>query len=161
CLLPAILLLVLYRYELRLVRRTTALALLGLRQSALFFLLFILCLQPVLARTPKEELSSRVLVAVDRSESMDARDPQRSPLGKLFLARALKWSGDLCSDKDLDDWIQGYQEKGAPEWVARDEFPDEPAQRRQLAETRRRQHDRVCQRIDNLTRSEMTQKLLA
>ena len=50
CLAPAVLMIWLYRYELNLVRRVTALALLALRLAVLVFLLFVLCLQPVVAR---------------------------------------------------------------------------------------------------------------
>src|SRR5258708_21545447 len=76
CVVPAVLMVSLYRYELKLVRRATALGLLALRLGALSFLLFILGLQPVVAHVPVESLPGRVLIAVDHSDSMEARDPQ-------------------------------------------------------------------------------------
>ena len=82
-------------------------------------------------------LPGRVLVAVDRSDSMDVADPQRPPVEKLRLARALKLAGDLCSDLQLAEWIQQYEQKNdGPVWVAADEYPDDPARRRQLADSR-------------------------
>jgi hypothetical protein len=161
CLVPIALLVALYRYELRLVRRGVAVGLLTLRLGVLAYLLFILCWQPILAWTPVEALPSRVLIAVDRSDSTNAADPQRSTLDKLLLARALHLASDLCSDRELDGWIRAYQEGKTPQWVGREEFPEEAGSRQQLAEARRRQHDQVCRRIDNMTRSQIAQKLLA
>src|SRR5262245_51150235 len=64
---PAALVLWLYRYELRLVRRTAALGLLTCRLLVLLFLFLVVCLQPVVACAVREELPGRVLVALDRS----------------------------------------------------------------------------------------------
>ena len=138
----------LYRYELRLVRRSAASALLALRLILLFFLLFVVCFQPILARTRTEDLPGRVLIAVDRSASMDVADPQRPAAEKLRLARALKLAGDLCSEAQLDDWIRQWEEKkNGPDWG------------RTGAEERSR-HDRVCERVDSLTRTQAGRRLL-
>src|SRR4051794_9826291 len=83
---PVALVVLLYRYELRLIRRGAAIGLLGLRLLVLLLILFLLGLQPVYARTHTEELPGRVLVAVDRSDSMDVTDPQRPAVEKLRLA---------------------------------------------------------------------------
>src|SRR5207245_1748217 len=91
----------LYRYELRLVRPWAARALLTLRLAVLLFLLFVVCFQPIVARSVTEELAGRVLIAVDRSASMDVADPQRPALEKLRLARALKLAGDICADSQI------------------------------------------------------------
>src|SRR5712692_3637472 len=53
----------LYRYELRLVRRSAALALFMLRLVVLFFLFFVISFQPIVARSTTEELPGRVLIA--------------------------------------------------------------------------------------------------
>src|SRR6266851_4179453 len=134
CMAPAVLMISLYRYELKLVRRATALGLLALRLGILLFLLFILGLQPVVAHVSVESLPGRVLIAVDHSDSMDATDPQRSPLEKLLLARALNLAGDLCTDQELGSWIQAYRDQRTTEWVGLDEFPGDPEQRQHLAE---------------------------
>src|SRR5262249_41145998 len=89
-LVPILLVLWLYRYELRLIRRLTALLLLGLRLAVICLLWLLIALQPVVARSTSEDLPGRVLIAVDRSGSTEVTDPQRTVLEKLRLARALK-----------------------------------------------------------------------
>ena len=49
---------------------------------------------------------------------MNARDPQRSPMDKLLLARSLNLARDIGSDHELARWIQAYRENRTPEWVA-------------------------------------------
>jgi hypothetical protein len=158
CLVPVALVL-LYRYELRLIRRPVAVALLALRLLVLFVLLFVAFMQPIMARSFHEDLPGRVVIAIDRSGSMDVTDPQRPAVDKLRLARALKLAGDLCLDAQLDAWIRQYDEKGRAEWVADGDAPEDPARRRQLQEDRRL-HDLVCQRVDALTRAQLSQKVL-
>src|SRR5262245_36650071 len=75
---PLVLLVTLYRYELRLVSRLTAFALFALRFVVVVLVLALVCLQPIYAHERKRDLPGRVLVAVDRSLSMDIRDPQRA-----------------------------------------------------------------------------------
>jgi hypothetical protein len=142
-----IVLVLLARYELRLVRRSTALVLLTFRLAGLATLLFLIGFQPIVSRTETDELPGRVLIAVDRSESMDVADPQRPAVEKLRLARALKAATDLCPDALLDQWIDDYETKGSPEWAADGE--------------RRWQHDQVCWRIDSLSRMQIGHKVLA
>ncbi len=89
CLVPLVLVLLLYRYEMRLVPPVVALGLLFGRFLVIGALLFLVLLQPVLGSSTTVELPGRVLVAVDRSDSMDVSDPQRDPADKLRLARAL------------------------------------------------------------------------
>lgn len=160
CLLPVILVLWLYRYELRLVSRTVALALLALRLVVIVLLLLVITLQPVAARPVVEQTPGRVVIAVDRSASMDVADPQRSTLDKLRLARAFHLGRDLCSDLQLDEWITQHDKDGSPRWVAENEYPDDAERRRKLADERRRQHDEVCRRVDVLTRSQLAQRIL-
>jgi hypothetical protein len=113
-----------------------ALGLLTLRLLVLLLLLVLTGFQPIVARASREELPGRVLLAVDRSGSMDLADPQRPVADKLRLARALGVARDLASDSQLDDWIRGTQ----------------PTDRQLL--------DRVCQRIDTLTRAQIGQRVL-
>src|SRR5947209_13279735 len=82
------LLLWLYSYEVRLVRPTTAIGLLALRGAVLALLAF-LCLQPNISRPARETITGRVLVALDRSDSMAVTDPQRDNADKIRLARGL------------------------------------------------------------------------
>jgi len=84
----------LYRHELKLVPRRFALVLLALRLALVALLFLVAGLKPSLARTVSETVPSKVLVAVDRSDSMSIADPQRSPDEKLQLATGLKYSQD-------------------------------------------------------------------
>jgi len=163
CLIPPALVLWLYRYEMRLVPRSRALTLLGLRMLVLLFVLGLGMLQPIVQRMTKEELRGRVLVAVDRSDSMDVTDPQRPAVDKLRLARALQMSQEIAPDSQVDFWIKQYEKKGetaAIDYVPVEEFPSDPAKRREVGEQRRALHDKICQRIDQLTRSQTAQRLL-
>jgi hypothetical protein len=159
CLLPLALVLWLYRCELQLVTRLTATALLGLRLAVLVLLLFLVCLQPIYARTKTDGLPGRILVAVDRSDSMEIADPQRQVADKLRLARGLKLGGDVGDDL-LESWIAAYDDHREPQWVKPDEKLDEAA-RRTLAAVRRQAHDRICARVDELTRAEASVRILS
>src|SRR5262245_29280899 len=117
CVLPVVMVLGLYRYELRLVDRSVALGLLGLRLFVILLLLLVITLQPVAARPVIEEKPGRVLIAVDRSGSMDIPDPQRPAKDKLRLARAFRLARDFCTDLQLDEWISQYETTGNPRWV--------------------------------------------
>ena len=157
---PIALVLWLYRYEAKLVRTKTALTLLGLRLAALCLLLFLGLLQPIIVRHTRQELPGRVVVAVDRSDSMNVTDPQRPAVEKLRLARMFKLAGDICPAEQLDAWIKQYEEKGGIRPVAPDEFPDDPSRRRQLAEERCKLHDEICSVADELTRLQIAQRVL-
>ncbi|WP_152054151.1 hypothetical protein [Tautonia marina] len=71
-------LLALSRYERRLVPRTTAWLLLGLRIAAALALVVAL-LEPIAARSWTERIEGRLLVGVDVSASMDTTDARRPP----------------------------------------------------------------------------------
>jgi hypothetical protein len=146
CLVPVGLVLYLYRYELRLVARTTAAALLLFRLVVLFLILFLVLLQPVVGRDVTTLLPGRVLVAVDRSDSTDVTDPQRSAVDKLRLAKALHLTTGV-PDAQIDEWIAQY-EKGGLRWG-----PDD--------EDKRRSHDKLLQQVDALTRGEVARRVLA
>jgi hypothetical protein len=138
---PLALVAALYRYELRLVPRAAALVLLGLRVAVLALIVFLVGFRPVYARDVKYDLPGRVVVAVDRSDSMDVADPQRTPLEKLRLARALGLAPDLADDATLDAWIKEYED-------GRDEKARAGA-------------DAVYKRVDELTRTEAARRVLA
>jgi hypothetical protein len=138
---PLALMVWLYRYELKLVSRLTALGLLGLRLVVLVLLLLLVCLQPIYARETTRQLPGRVLVVVDRSDSMDIADPQRDFLDKLRLARALKLVRDLCPDSQFDAWVRAHQEN------------------RELEN--RSVLDQVLARVDGLTRGQASERVLS
>jgi hypothetical protein len=85
---PVALVVCLYRYELRLVRRSHALGLLGLRLVVLTLLWVMVAMQPMLSHFDMEMVPSEVLVAVDISQSMDVADTQRTPEEADALASA-------------------------------------------------------------------------
>jgi hypothetical protein len=80
----------LYRYELRLVPRRFALILLALRLALVMALFVVTSMKPALARTVSETVPSKVLIALDRSDSMTITDQQRSGAEKVDLAKGLK-----------------------------------------------------------------------
>src|SRR5436305_4861114 len=89
-LLPLLLVGWLYRTELRLVRPMVARTLLVLRLSVVGLVLVLVGFQPVLARTITETVPGRVVVALDRSDSMGVADPQRPLAEKLKTVRTLR-----------------------------------------------------------------------
>ncbi|HTU20170.1 MAG TPA: hypothetical protein VMG10_19050 [Gemmataceae bacterium] len=161
CLVPLALVLWLYRYEMQLVARSTALGLLCLRGTVLALLLILVCLQPIYGRTRTDGLPGYVLVAVDRSESMDVADRQRPPVEKLRLARALKLADGICSDAQLADWIKDYEQRGSPQWIKSNEPHDDLARMREITKERRAVHDRLCALVDELTRTQAAERILS
>jgi hypothetical protein len=83
-----VLLVVLYREERRLVSRRAGLGLLGLRLLAALMLVAAL-FEPIAARTYRETVRGRVVVAVDVSESLATADPHRPAGERQRLAAAL------------------------------------------------------------------------
>jgi hypothetical protein len=157
---PLGLLLWLSRYELRLVSRTTAWLLLGLRTTVLLLVWGLVCWQPVLERSRVEQVHGRILVVVDRSSSMDVSDPQRSPLEKLRLARALGAGSELVGSRLLEEWIDALEHEREPVWV-RDSEVHEDRARGTLEAERREAFREVCRRVDALTRGEISQRILS
>lgn len=160
CVLPLGLVLWLYRYELRLVSRFTATSLLGLRLVVLVLLLALVCLQPVHARDTTFGLPGRVLVAVDRSDSMDVADPQRTPPEKLRLARALKLLGDNATDEQAAEWIEDYERRKPLQYLSAEEEKLDRGPRRELEIRRRQARDEIFARVDALTRGEVARRVL-
>ena len=139
----------LYSYEIKLVRPITAMGLLAMR-SAVVVLLFFVCMQPVVSRGATEKLAGRVVVAVDRSDSMNVSDPQRDGDEKLRLARGLGLANDIVNDKQIDDWLNQYKDQ------KRVQFPAT-----QAGELERNQHNQACARVDALSRLQMAHQVLA
>lgn len=151
CLLPVVLVGLLYRYELQLVRRSLARLFLGLRMLIVFMLAFVIAFRPVVGHSASEEIQGRVVVAIDRSESMSVADPQRPLADKLRLAKALHVVRDLVSDSTLDAWIKQADATGQVQWPLGPNTNDAARQR----------FDQVCQRVDQLTRAQIAKAVLA
>ncbi|HTU91298.1 MAG TPA: hypothetical protein VMF69_14555 [Gemmataceae bacterium] len=93
CLLSLALVIWLYRYEMQLVARTTAIGLLCVRVTVLALLLILVCLQPIYGRTRSDDLPGCVLVAVDRSASMDVADCSNGLTRSQTAERLLRAEG--------------------------------------------------------------------
>jgi hypothetical protein len=107
-----VLLFLLYRREMRLVPRRFAIALLGLRVAVIAAVFLTVALDPILARSVKEEVPGRVLIAVDRSDSMRVADPNRPLAEKLKIGKLLKLTTDLASEGQHDGWIRQAEAGG-------------------------------------------------
>ncbi len=89
------LLVALFREERKLVSRRAGILLLSLRIAAAAALVSAL-FEPISARTFREAVKGRVIVAVDASESMSTADPGRTPSQRQALAKTLGNSpGDI------------------------------------------------------------------
>ena len=91
---PLLLICCLYRYELKLVTRRCASALLLLRLLGVLILFALAGLQPAIGHVQQEESPSRVIVAIDLSASMDLADPQRTLAEREILARVFNVKSD-------------------------------------------------------------------
>src|SRR5688572_27215088 len=91
----------LYRYELRLIRPGAARLLLAMRVLVISLVWLLTSLKPFLDHVTTEFLPGKVVLAVDRSDSMTITDAQRTPAEKLRLARALRLARDLADDRRL------------------------------------------------------------
>ncbi len=131
----------LYRHELKLIPRRFALLLLGLRLALVTSLFIVTSMKPALARTITETVPSKVLIAVDRSDSMAITDPQRSQLEKLELAKGLKLVRDLADDATLEGWLR-------------------EANRGPFTSSDQAKYDKVIERVDSFTRHRIAERVL-
>jgi hypothetical protein len=152
CLVPLVLVTLLYRAELNLVRPVTARLLLGVRLASVAAVVLIVAFQPVIQTTRIENVRGKVVMAVDRSGSMAIADPQRPLVDKLRIARALHLVSDLCSDRQLDQWIQQAADSGQVGFPR--EGPGTDSRQQQA-------FDQVCQRMDALTRGALGSAVLS
>lgn len=157
---PFVLLLQLYRYELRLVHRLTALTLLFLRLTVLTLIVGLVVMQPVYARDVRSTLPGRVIVVVDRSASMDLPDPQRNPADKLRLLRGLKWLPDDLPASLVDQWINETTQRREPTMLLPAEEKDE-ATRGEKSASRWKQFGTATEKADTLTRTETARRILS
>ncbi len=143
-LVPIALIVWLYTYELRLINRLAATALLGLRLVVVALLLLLVGLQPALLPVRPEPARQRVLVLIDRTESMDVTDPQRTTAEKLRLARALRLHQGVCSDLQIDGLVAAAESP-----TDEDNVVDRPAR------------EELCAKVDALSRTQIGQLLLS
>ncbi len=158
---PLLMLLLLSRYELRLVPRWHALGLLSLRCVLLLVLWFVVAFQPTVTTHHEEETPGRVRVAVDLSGSMDVRDPQRSAAEKLRLAKTLRLASKEFGDDWLDVWARQHERNETPTWLKDDEPSLTPEARNEKRRARQAEHDRLLAEVDRLSRRDVVRRLLA
>lgn len=148
----------LYRYERQLISRPLGWTLLTLRLATIL-LVFLALLEPLRITEIDRERTGRILVAVDVSESMDTVDQHAKPAEQLHWARALGMIGNADINERLDQWQAAYDAGREPEWATVQEAPD-PARRRQLADARRENLHAVFDQLSQLSRKELTRRLL-
>ncbi|QDV18058.1 hypothetical protein Pan153_27140 [Gimesia panareensis] len=148
----------LFRYERRLVSHKIGNILIALRVTALVLILLTF-LEPVLTWSFNTEKTGRLIVALDVSDSMNTQDRHASKLEKLQLARALKMIGNDQINARLDRWEAAYAAGEEPAWVEESETAN-PEKRAQLAESRKQNLETIFEEIDQMSRKEIAQKLL-
>ena len=129
----------LYHYELQFINRKAARSLLGLRLVIVGLIFFVVGMKPSMRYTATRVIPSRILVSVDRSDSMSITDPQRDPIEKLELARGLKLATDIADDKRIAGWIEQLKNL---------EPPGDEAYRR------------VIERVDSAPRKQLAERVL-
>lgn len=147
---PLALVVWLYRTELRLVSPAVSRCLAALRLSAVAAILAVILLRPAYRWSGTESVRGRVVVAVDHSDSAGVTDTQRPVIEKLRIARNLHLAGDLCSDQELDSWIEELANSSLQTTVP-ESITDSIARRRL---------EYVCQRVDSLTRAALAEAAL-
>ncbi len=148
----------LYRYERRLVRRRLGLTLLALRLVAVG-VVFVALLEPVLTWTVDRTQTGRVLIAVDVSDSMATVDKQADKSERLRWIRALKMIGNDAVDAQLDRWQEAFDNDREPEWVGPDETKD-PIERAEREAARRQQLDELMDAVGQISRKEIARRLI-
>src|ERR1051326_3254389 len=158
---PLLLIVMLARYESRLVPGLTAVRLVGFRLVVLFLILFLVLCQPSVAWPQRDKPRELIVIAVDRSGSMSVSDPQRPPELKLKVALALRLARDLASDMELEEWAEQLAAGKPIRWAGDDDYAGDSAGRRQLERKRRDAFDDVCKRVDALSRANAAKAILA
>lgn len=153
-----VMIVILLRYERRLVPRKVGWTLLLLR-FALIAVVFLTFLEPVLSWTLDRERTGRIVVAVDLSESMAVADEHAAPIEKLRWARALGLIGNDAVDDRVDEWEKAFAEGREPEWVDENEKRDAGRAAR-LAAARKENVDRIFKDLDGVSRKEIVRRLL-
>ena len=157
--LACVLIVVLLRYERRLVRARVGNTLLLLRLAVLAALLFTL-LEPVSTWMVDKERTGRILLAVDLSQSMFTVDKHATNAEKLRWARGIGMIGNDRINARLDRWVAAYEAEEEPPWVDADETAD-PEERQRLAAIRKDNLEGIFEEIDKLSRQQIVHRLLS
>ena len=158
CVVAAVCVGLLLKYERTLVSSRVGNALLALRLSVLA-LLGLTFLQPVVTWVIDRDRSAKIIVAIDVSESMDTADSHASKASLLRWARSLEMIGNAATDERLDRWISDYESGNEPNWVQESESSTE-ASRAELARLRKANVEQVIETVGALPRREIAVRLL-
>ncbi|NQV25156.1 MAG: hypothetical protein HQ518_12400 [Rhodopirellula sp.] len=158
CVAAAALVVVLLKYERSLVSSRVGNTLLTLRLSVLA-LLCLTFLQPVVTWVLDRDRSTKIIVAIDVSESMDTADAHADKASLLRWARGLELIGNAATDDRLDRWISEYKIGKEPTWVLESEASTD-ASRSELARLRKANVEQVLETIRALPRRQIAMRLL-
>ena len=154
-----VMIIVLLRYERKLVPWHIGFTLLAFR-SIVLVIWVIMLLQPLFRWTWENDRNARILVAVDLSESMATTDGHAGKAEKLRWARAIGMIGNEKTNARIDRWISDYRNNKEPRWVDPDETKD-PERRTALKKSRKENVEGIFKEIDGLTRKEIALRLLS
>jgi len=155
----AVLVVKLLQFERQLVPHTASRWLLGLR-LAVIVLLGAALAEPAVNLSRNLARRGRIVVAIDRSESMTMSDPQASRAERLRWARGLGLIGNDRINQRLDRWTEDLQAGREPRWVDEGEA-DDPQRNKQLQEIRRANLYEVLEAVGRLTRQQVINRLIS
>lgn len=153
------LILYLHREERKLVTPGAGWLLLLLRLGILALVLLTV-LQPVSSWTIRQDAAGRIVIGVDRSDSMRAADPQAARGEKLRWARGLGLIGNADLQARLDDWQAAFDRNEEPVWITEAEEPD-AGERARVSQIRQENLLALFTELDELPREEIARRLLA
>lgn len=153
----AALVVLLSRYERRLIPAPVGYGLLVLR-LAVIAVLWLALLQPVLTWTIDRERTGKVIVAVDLSESMATTDKIASPAEKLRTALGLGMLGNESNRERLQQWLTTYEAGREPHLLSDNEGTE--AERR-ADRTLKELLDGAFRELDRVPRVEIARRLLS
>jgi len=158
CVIAAVCVGLLLKYERTLVNSRVGNTLLALRLSVLA-LLCLTFLQPVVTWVLDRDRSAKIIVAVDVSESMDTADAHADKASLLRWARSLELIGNATTDDRLDRWISELENGLEPTWIQASEAAT-AASRAELTRLRKANVEQVIETVRALPRREIATRLL-
>ncbi|MEC7556474.1 MAG: hypothetical protein VX311_03805 [Planctomycetota bacterium] len=154
----AMLVVKLLQFERQLVPPAASRWLLGLR-LAVIVLIGIALAEPAVTLSHDLQRQGRIIVAIDRSESMTMTDAQATSAERLQTARGLGLVGNETINPRLDRWTADFQAGREPTWLDPGETQD-PQRQQQLQDIRRANLDEVLAAAGRLSRQEIINRLV-
>jgi len=148
----------LLQFERQLVPPRASRWLLGLR-LAVVILLGAALAEPAMSISHDLARRGRIVIAIDRSESMTMTDLQSTAAERLRWARGLGLIGNERINPRLDRWVADLEAEREPRWVDPQET-DDPVRRLELSGIRRTNLDEVLASVARLSRQQIIDRLL-